>query len=136
MSADTGPVQQHLQLLFFFFTFPLIQTFQVHVLSFFFVLGCSASVTFLLLLHHFATHIDIIPLNFISASIHYLSSPLPLPVSLIERKAFVIGQYLYQVGPSATWDNGLQSDPGHSRRNPSLPLRVSLQSSQVHLHHN
>lgn len=57
--------------------------------------------------------------------------PLPLLVSLIQWKAFVIGQYLYQLGPGATWDNGLQSDPGHSKQNHSPALHGSVQSSLV-----
>lgn len=90
----------------------------------FFVFIYSASLTFLPLKIDFVA--DITP----SISI-FPSFSLPLLVSLIQKKAFVIGQYLYQLGPSATWDNSLLSDPGHSKQNHSPALHGSVQSIEI-----
>lgn len=92
----------------------------------FFVFIYSALLTFLPLKIDFVAHRDITP----SISI-FPSFSLPLLVSLIQKKAFVIGQYLYQLGPSATWDNSLLSDPGHSKQNHSPALHGSVQSIEI-----
>lgn len=76
-----------------------------------------------------ATHTDITPSFSCHTSNHLPSLPSLILLSLIQNMSFVIGQYLYQVGPCATWDNSFQSDPGHSNQNHFSALLGSVQSS-------
>lgn len=66
-----------------------------------------------------------------TTSNHFPSLPSLFWLASFSKRAFVIGWYLYQLGPSATWDNGLQSDPGHIKQNCSLAPLWSVQSSPV-----